>query len=78
MKLGVVFDARLPLCKRYLSEVNMRNISTERFIATNVMIRFEDGSESFCVQRGSTLADISENLDRIAQRHDGYTFQSPG
>jgi hypothetical protein len=49
----------------------MRNISTERFIATNVMIRFKDGSESFCVPRGSTLADISDNLDRIAQRHDG-------
>jgi hypothetical protein len=49
----------------------MRKISTERFIATNVMIRFEDGSESFCVRRGSSLADISENLDRIAGRHDG-------
>jgi hypothetical protein len=49
----------------------MRNISSERFIATNVMIKFEDGSESFRVQRGSTLADISEKLDQIGKRHKG-------
>jgi hypothetical protein len=49
----------------------MRNISSERFIATNVMIRFEDGLESFRVQRGSTLGDISENLDQIGKRHKG-------
>jgi hypothetical protein len=49
----------------------MRNISSDRFVATNVMIRFEDGSESFYVPPGSTVADISENLDRISKRHGG-------
>jgi hypothetical protein len=49
----------------------MRNISNQRFIATNVLIRFKDGSESFCVPRGVTLADISENLDRIGRWHEG-------
>jgi hypothetical protein len=49
----------------------MRNISSERFIATNVMIRFEDGLESFPVPPGSTLADISESLDRVGERHKG-------
>jgi hypothetical protein len=49
----------------------MRNISSNRFIATNVMIRFEDGSESFHVPPGSTVTDISENLDRISKRHEG-------
>jgi hypothetical protein len=48
----------------------MRNIS-ERFVATNVMIRFEDGSESFHVPPGSTVADISEYLDKISRRHGG-------
>jgi hypothetical protein len=49
----------------------MRNISNDRFIATNVMIRFEDGSESFHVPPGSAVAYISENLDRISKRHEG-------
>ena len=49
----------------------MRNISSDRFIATNVMIRFEDGSESFYVPPGSTVADISENLDKISKRRGG-------
>jgi hypothetical protein len=49
----------------------MRNISKQRLIATNVLIRFEDGSESFPVRRGATLADISENLDRIGGWHEG-------
>ncbi len=49
----------------------MRNIAKERFIATNVLMAFEDGSESFCIPRGATLADISENLDEIGKWHKG-------
>jgi hypothetical protein len=49
----------------------MSNISKERFIATNVLIAFEDGEVSFDTPRGATLADISEALDRIAKWHGG-------
>ena len=49
----------------------MRNISSDRLVATHVMIRFEDGSESFHVLPGSTVTDISEDLDRISNRHEG-------
>jgi hypothetical protein len=71
---------REPICSvdrltlLHLCEVIMRDVSNQRFIATNVLIRFEDGSESFCVPCGSTLADISEKLDRIGQRHEGRTI----
>jgi len=51
----------------YLSEVIMRNISKERFVATNVRMAFEDGSVSFCIPEGATLADISENLDKVGR-----------
>jgi hypothetical protein len=47
----------------------MRNISKERFVATNVLMKFEDGSVSFCIPEGATLADISENLDKVGKRH---------
>ena len=49
----------------------MRRISKESFIATNVQIAFEDGPVSFEVSRGATLADISENLDKIGKWHRG-------
>ncbi len=48
----------------------MRNISKERFVATNVRMAFEDGSVSFCIPEGATLADISENLDKVGRWHD--------
>jgi hypothetical protein len=47
----------------------MRNISKERFVATNVLMKFEDGSVSFCIPEGATLADISENLDKVGKWH---------
>jgi hypothetical protein len=49
----------------------MRNISKERFIATNVMMDFEDGSVCFCLPQGATLADISESLNKISAWHRG-------
>jgi len=49
----------------------MRNTSKERFIATSVLIAFEDGSVSFRIPRGATLADVSENLDKIGKDHKG-------
>ena len=49
----------------------MRNISKERFVATNVLLAFEDGSVCFCIPQGATLADISENLDKIGKWHTG-------
>ena len=48
----------------------MRNFSKERFVATNVRMAFEDGSVSFCIPEGATLADISENLDKVGRWHD--------
>ncbi len=44
----------------------MRNISKESFVATNVVMAFEDGSVSFCIPQGATFADISDNLDKLA------------
>ncbi len=49
----------------------MRNISKERFVATNVLMAFEDGSVSFCIPAGTTLADISENLEKVGKWHRG-------
>ena len=47
----------------------MRNFSKERFVATNVLMKFEDGSASFCIPEGATLTDISENLDKVGKWH---------
>ena len=49
----------------------MRNISKERFVPTNVVMKFEDGSVSFCLPEGVTFADISKNLDKVGQWHRG-------
>jgi len=49
----------------------MRNTSKERLIATSVLIAFEDGSVSFRIPRGATLADVSENLNKIGKEHKG-------
>jgi hypothetical protein len=49
----------------------MRNTSKESFIATSVLIAFEDGSVYFRIPRGATLADVSENLDKIGKEHKG-------
>ena len=40
----------------------MRNISKERFVPTNVRMAFEYGSVSFCIPKGTTLADIGHRL----------------
>jgi hypothetical protein len=62
----------------------MRNISKERFVATNVRMAFEDGSVSFCIPEGATLADISESLDKVGKWHTGklvsidVRFKAPG
>ena len=61
----------------------MRHTSKERLIATSVLIAFEDGSVSLRIARGATLADVSENLDRIGEEHKGQPlsievrFRSP-
>jgi hypothetical protein len=61
----------------------MRDIANEGFIATNVLIEFEDGSVSLRVPPGATLADISDNLDKLAMWHRGeplsidVRFKSP-
>ena len=49
----------------------MRNILKERFVATNVLMKFEDGSVSFCIPEGATFADISANLDKVGKWHRG-------
>ena len=49
----------------------MRNFSSDRFIPTDVLIRFEDGSELVTVPRGATLAYISETLSRLSLWHCG-------
>ncbi len=49
----------------------MRSTSKERFIASSVLISFEDGSVSFRIPHGATLADVSESLDRIGKDHRG-------
>jgi hypothetical protein len=61
----------------------MRNTSKERLIATSVLIAFEDGSVSFGIPRGATLADVSKKLDKIGKEHNGQPlsidvrFRSP-
>ncbi len=49
----------------------MRNISRERFIATEVPIQIEDGPASFRVLRGQSLARVLEKLHNICQWHRG-------
>ena len=49
----------------------MRNTSKERFIATSVLIAFENGFVYFRIPHGATLADVSENLDIIGKEHKG-------
>jgi len=49
----------------------MRNLSGDRFIPTDVLIRFEDGSELVTVPHGATLAYISETLSRLSLWHCG-------
>jgi hypothetical protein len=62
----------------------VRNISKEHFVATNVLMAFEDGSVSFCIPEGATLADISESLDKVGKWHTGklisidVRFKAPG
>jgi hypothetical protein len=41
------------------------------FVPTNVLIRFEDGLESFTVPPSATLAFISERLHRVSRWHEG-------
>lgn len=49
----------------------MREISRWSFIATNVLIEFENGPVFLPIPRGATLAQVSENLDKIGKRHGG-------
>ena len=49
----------------------MHNLSSDRFIPTDVLIRFEDGSELVTVPHGATLAYISETLSRLSLWHCG-------
>jgi hypothetical protein len=49
----------------------MRTISEKRFIATKVLIQFEDGPLSLCIPRGATLGDLSEKLHDICKWHRG-------
>ena len=49
----------------------MRNTPKERFIATSVLVAFEDGSVSLRIAPGATLADVSQNLDKIGTEHKG-------
>ena len=49
----------------------MRNISKESFVAANVLMKFEFGSVSFCIPEGATLANISENMDKVGKWHGG-------
>ena len=49
----------------------MRTISEERFIATKVLIQFEDGPLSLYIPRGATLGDVSEKLHNICKWHRG-------
>ena len=66
----------------YLSEVIMRNISKERFLATRLRMAFEDGLVSFYIPECTTLVRISENLNKVGKRHDKLVsidvrFQAP-
>ena len=47
----------------------MRNISKERLVSTNVLMKFADGSVSFRIPEGATLNDISENVDKVGKWH---------
>ena len=49
----------------------MRNFLKESFVAANVLMKFEYGSVSFCIPEGATLADISENMDKVGKWHGG-------
>lgn len=49
----------------------MRNISAKAFVAANLLIEFEDGSVSLRIPHGATLADVSENLDKLGKWHTG-------
>ena len=49
----------------------MRNFLKESFAAANVLMKFEYGSVSFCIPEGATLADISENMDKVGKWHGG-------
>jgi hypothetical protein len=61
----------------------MRNISKESFVAANVLMKFEYGSVAFCIPAGATLADISENMDKVGKWYGGklvsidVRFQAP-
>ena len=49
----------------------MSNFLKESFVAANVLMKFEYGSVSFCIPEGATLADISENMDKVGKWHGG-------
>ncbi len=49
----------------------MRNFLKESFVAANVPMKFEYGSVSFCIPEGATLAEISENMDKVGKWHGG-------
>ena len=49
----------------------MRSVSSERFIAANVLVEFENGPVSFRVPHGATLGDVSEKLDNTGRWHGG-------
>ncbi len=49
----------------------MRNTSNEGFVATKVLIQFEDGPLSLSIPRGATLGDVSEKLHNICKWHRG-------
>ncbi len=49
----------------------MRNTSNERFVASKVLIEFEDGQMSFRIPGGATLADVSEKLAKIGRWQKG-------
>jgi hypothetical protein len=42
-----------------------------RFVATNILIEFEDGSVSLRIPSGATLADVSENVEQAGKCHRG-------
>lgn len=52
----------------------LRNISSERFVAAKVLLKFEDGPVSFRILRGATLADVSEKVHNICKWHRGGAF----
>jgi len=51
--------------------MTMRNISDESFVATKVLIEFDDGPMSFRIHRGATLGDVSAKLQSICKWHRG-------